>query len=284
MEKKEEEKWMMPDDFKVVETNKPEEIFNKYLAETVIKTWNTDYKDEVTGKITTVERKEVLFDRGMYIDENLFQKIMFSIQAEEIATVKVCEHKPSIKRINAQVRRYIVKLSDGLHSCSVYATRCMTPEDAAQMVSDYNTVYGLPDIKGNFSILDSSATSLKMIYKEDVNEGYWNELYNISHETIEYKVRNQHKVLPPPYQKDRFFKVSIAHWFEGEDRYERRPYVYMIPALTIMDAARLVLSYVGDDDERIYDITSIGKAPVEYAIPQSYAAAWCDKKYGVGNY
>ena len=44
MEKKEEEKWMMPDDFKVVETNKPEEMLNKYLAEKVVKKWGKIYK------------------------------------------------------------------------------------------------------------------------------------------------------------------------------------------------------------------------------------------------
>ena len=37
MEKKEEEKWMMPDDFKVIETNKPEEMLIKYLAEKAVK-------------------------------------------------------------------------------------------------------------------------------------------------------------------------------------------------------------------------------------------------------
>lgn len=96
MEKKEEEKWMMPDDFKVVETNRPEEMLNKYLAEKVVKKWTEDFIDEDTHETTSIERTEILFDRGLYIDENLLQKIMFSIQAEEIETVKVIDHKPEV--------------------------------------------------------------------------------------------------------------------------------------------------------------------------------------------
>ena len=132
MEKKEEEKWMMPDDLKVVETNKPEEMLNKYLAERAVKSWTEDFIDEDTGEPVSIERSEILFERGLYIDENLLQKIMFSIQAEEIETVKVIDHKPEVQRTNMQVKRYIVKLSDGSHICNVYALRCKTPEDAAQ--------------------------------------------------------------------------------------------------------------------------------------------------------
>lgn len=288
MEKKEEEKWMMPDDFKVVETNRPEEMLNKYLAEKVVKKWTEDFIDEDTHETTSIERTEILFDRGLYIDENLLQKIMFSIQAEEIKTVKVIDHKPEVQRTNMQVKRYIVKLSDGSHICNVYALRCKTPEDAAQMVSDYNTVYGVPNISGNFSVLESEATSLYMLYKSAVGEEYWDDLYNISMAEIKGSVRNEKKIPPYPYQKDRFWKVGLTAWIECEDKYEKSSINYVINALTLSNASRLVLEYVGFNDQsgrdRIYDITSVGKAKVDFAIPQSYAVAWCDKKYGVGNY
>lgn len=187
-----------------------------------------------------------------------------------------------------QVKRYIVKLSDGSHTCNVYALRCKTPEDAAQMVSDYNTVYGVPNISGNFSVLESEATSLYMLYKSAVGEEYWDDLYNISMAEIKGSVRNEKKIPPYPYQKDRFWKVGVTAWIECEDKYEKSSINYVINALTLSNASRLVLEYVGYNDQsgsdRIYDITSVGKAKVDFAIPQSYAVAWCDKKYGVGNY
>ena len=288
MEEKKEEKWLMPDDIKVIETNKPEEMLHKYLAETAVKTWTENFIDQDTGEKVPVERHEVIFDRGTYIDESLLPKIMFSIQSEELKTVKVCENMPLAKRHNMQVRRYIVKLSDGLHNCNVYTTRAKTPEDAAQMVCDFYTIYGLPTLSGNFSVIDSAATGLQLLYKEDLGKAYWEDLYNISHADIERRVNNAQKILPPPYQLERFFKVNVCIWDEGEDKYEKITCNYIVPALVLSDAERLVKDYLEEKDsrscrERINDITSISKANIDFAIPQSYAKAWFMKKYGESN-
>lgn len=286
MEEKKKEEWTMPEDIVVIETSKPEEMLNKYLAERAEKSWTEDFTNEVTGEKVSVERNELLFDRGTYIDEDMLQKIMFSIQAEEIKTVKVVDTKPTVKRCNAQIRRYVVKLSDGLHTSNIYTTRCKTPEDAAQMVSDYHSVYGVPGVGGNFSVLESESTSLRMIYKEDIGVEHCEEIYNICYSLIAGKVKNEDKVLPPPYQKDRYWKVSVTGWYEGVDKYEKTTMSLVVCALTVQDAALLVTEYLSERDsyDRIYDVTSIGKAKFDYAIPQSYAATWCDKKYGVGNY
>ena len=288
MEEKKEKKWMMPEDIKVIETNNPEEMLHKYLAENAVKMWTENFIDQDTGEKVPVERHEVIFDRGTYIDESLLPKIMFSIQSEELKTVKVCENKPLVKRHNMQVRRYIVKLSDGLHNCNVYTTRAKTPEDAAQMVCDFYTIYGLPTLSGNFSVIDSAATGLQLLYKEDLGKAYWEDLYNISHADIERRVNNAQKILPPPYQLERFFKVNVCRWYEGEDKYEKEAWNYIIPALVLDDADKLVKLYLKEKDsrngrERIHDITSISKANIDFAIPQSYAEAWCEKKYGENN-
>lgn len=286
MEEKKKEEWTMPEDIVVIETSKPEEMLNKYLAESAVKSWTEDFTNEVTGEKVSVERNEVLFDRGTYIDDDMLQKIMFSIQAEEIKTVKVVDTKPTVKRTNNQIRRYVVKLSDGLHTSNIYTTRCKTPEDAAQMVSDYHSIYGVPGVGGNFSVLESESTSLRMIYNEDIGVEHCEEIYNICYNLIADRVMNKDKVLPPPYQKDRYWKVSVTGWYEGEEKYEKTTMSLVVCALTVQDAALLVTEYLSERDsyDRIYDVTSIGKAKFDYAIPQSYAATWCDKKYGVGNY
>ena len=288
MEEKEEEKWLMPDDIKVIETNKPEEIFHKYLAESAIKTWTEDFVDEDTGKIMSIERHEVIFDCGTYIDESVFPKIMFSIQSEELKTVKVCDKKPMAKRNNMQVHRYIVKLSDGLRKSNIYTTRARTPEDAAQMVCDYYSIYGIPTLSGNFSVIDSASTGLRLVYKEEFGEKYWDNLYMMTHERLEDKVNNTDKVLPPPFSQNRFFKLNVCSWYEGESKYEKDTYNYIMPALTLEDAQLLMIDYFIKMDARrvrecIIDITSVSKANIDFAIPQSYAEAWCAKKYGENN-
>ena len=288
MEEKKEEKWLMPDDIKVTETNKPEEMLHKYLAERAVKTWTENFIDQDTGEKVPVERHEVIFDRGTYIDESLLPKIMFSIQSEELKTVKVCENKPLVKRDNLNVRRYIVKLADASHNCNVYTTRAKTPEDAAQMVCDYYTIYGLPTLLGNFSVIDSSTTGLRLLYKEEFGEKYWDEMYMLTHVRLEGKVKNTDKVLPPPFSQNRFFKISVCIWDEAEEKYSKSTSNYIIPALTLEDAERLMRDYLIAMDsrrgrERINDITSISKANIDFAIPQSYAKAWFMKKYGDTN-
>ena len=288
MEEKKEEKWLMPEDIKVIETNKPDEIFHKYLAESAVKTWTEDFVDEDTGKTMSIERREVIFDCGTYIDESVFPKIMFSIQSEELKTVKVCDKRPMAKRNNMQVRRYIVKLSDGLHNCNVYTTRAKTPEDAAQMVCDYYTIYGLPTLLGNFSVIDSSTTGLRLLYKEEFGEEYWDDMYQTRHVVLESLVNNTDKVLPPPFSQNRFFKVSVCLWDEAEGKFSKSTSNYIIPALTLEDATTLMKNYLNEMDSRrgsdsLYDITSITKVNIDFAIPQSYAKAWFMKKYGETN-
>ena len=288
MEEKKEGKWMMPEDIKVIETNNPEEMLHKYLAESAVKTWTENFIDQDTGEKVPVERHEVIFDRGSYIDESLLPKIMFSIQSEELKTVKVCENKPLVKRDNMNVRRYIVKLADASHNCNVYTTRAKTPEDAAQMVCDYYTIYGLPTLLGNFSVIDSSTTGLRLLYKEDLGEESWDNMYRIRHAELEGKIYNSDKVLPPPFQNDRFFKVSVCFWDEAEGKYDKSTGNYIIPALTLEDASMLMRDYLIVMDSRrgrdgINDITSISKANIDFAIPQSYAKAWFMKKYGESN-
>ena len=285
MEEKKEEKWLMPEDIKVIETNKPEEMMHKYLAENAVKTWMEDFVDKETGEPVSIERHEVIFEKGTYIDESLWPKLLFSIKAEEIKTVKVCEERPLATRKNMNVSRYIVKLSDGLHKSNIYTTMAKTPEDAAQMVCDYYSIYGLPTLSGNFSVVESAATGLTLLYKEELGKEYWEDLYNTSYKDIESKVNNTQKILPPPYQLDRFFKVNVCQWDEDMDKYDKSTRNYIIPALVLSDAERLVKSFFEEDDrlrmrERIIDITSISKANIDFAIPQSYAKAWCEKKYG----
>ena len=69
--KKDEEKWTMPEDIVTTVTNKPEEMLYKYLVKPVNKTWTEDFRDECTGENISIERSELLFEAGDYIDESL---------------------------------------------------------------------------------------------------------------------------------------------------------------------------------------------------------------------
>ncbi len=56
-------------------TSDPKKMLNMYLAKRVLKTWEESFIDEDTGETVTIERNEILFDRGTLIDQDTLAKI-----------------------------------------------------------------------------------------------------------------------------------------------------------------------------------------------------------------
>ena len=52
-------------------TSDPKKMLNMYLAKRVLKTWEESFIDEDTGETVTIERNEILFDRGTLIDQDI---------------------------------------------------------------------------------------------------------------------------------------------------------------------------------------------------------------------
>lgn len=53
------------------------ELKGKYIAERVCKKWTEDFVDPESGEIVTVERGEILFERGIVITPDVLSKINF---------------------------------------------------------------------------------------------------------------------------------------------------------------------------------------------------------------
>ena len=70
-------------------TSDPKKMLNMYLAKRVLKTWEESFIDEDTGETVTIERNEILFDRGTLIDQDILAKIRFSREADGIREVEV---------------------------------------------------------------------------------------------------------------------------------------------------------------------------------------------------
>ena len=73
-------------------TSDPKKMLNMYLAKRVLKTWEESFIDEDTGETVTIERNEILFDRGTLIDQDILAKIRFSMEADGIKEVEVSNH------------------------------------------------------------------------------------------------------------------------------------------------------------------------------------------------
>lgn len=74
-------------------TKDPKEMLNKYLSKRVLRTWIEDFIDEGTGEVTSIERNEVLFEKGTLIDQDIAVQIQFYISAGDIENVEVSNQR-----------------------------------------------------------------------------------------------------------------------------------------------------------------------------------------------
>ena len=66
-------------------TSDPKKMLNMYLAKRVLKTWEESFIDEDTGETVTIERNEILFDRGTH---RVGDFVMVKVTESSSATLK----------------------------------------------------------------------------------------------------------------------------------------------------------------------------------------------------
>ncbi len=77
----------------IIKTSTLEEIKDKYLAERLLRTWNEDFIDEDTGETVSIERNEIIFDKGTLILNDELSQINFYLQSGDIKKVAVSNQK-----------------------------------------------------------------------------------------------------------------------------------------------------------------------------------------------
>lgn len=70
-------------------TDDPGKMLGKWVARRALKTWTEDFKDEDTGKTVSVERNEVLLERGTYISQDVLSSIRFMMTEGSLKEVEV---------------------------------------------------------------------------------------------------------------------------------------------------------------------------------------------------
>ena len=62
-------------------TNKPEEMLGKYLAKRLLRTWQEDFVDNDTGEVVSIDRNEIIADRGQLITRLRFSPLLESVHS-----------------------------------------------------------------------------------------------------------------------------------------------------------------------------------------------------------
>lgn len=120
----------------IITTSNLFEMKDKYLAETLYRKWNENFIDESTGELVNIERKEIIFERGTFLDHHSLEEINFFLQSGDISKVKVSNVKRQATLVNgnAAVWVAVVKLQGKKQTFYLYANSVDT---AMQILTDY---------------------------------------------------------------------------------------------------------------------------------------------------
>lgn len=74
-------------------TSDPKRMLNKYLVNNLLRPWTEDFLDEDTKEVVSIERNEVIFEKGTLINQDNLAKIRFYMEEGSITEVEVSNQK-----------------------------------------------------------------------------------------------------------------------------------------------------------------------------------------------
>lgn len=237
-------------------------MVGKFLASNVLKSWNEDFVDESTGEAVTIERNEILFERGRYIDSDLAQQINFSIQAEEIKDVEVSNQR-RLAKPDKREGLYPFKVSAAIGSKRhSFILQAQDAVKAIEVATDYIEL----NFNYNFNITDVKLLNRVVILNErlrkfvEAEEGA-NEAGVETDDSEE--ARNDTK----------YYKVEaeVAIRTENEEEPEKRPYDFIVRTKDVDTAKVVITAWINakvrerterDGDERkVVDLSILSASP-----------------------
>ena len=77
----------------IITTSDTSQMYKKYLVNNLFRTWMEPFVDSDTGEIIEIERKELVLERGTYLDVDQLAVIQFHLQAGDVKEVTVSDQK-----------------------------------------------------------------------------------------------------------------------------------------------------------------------------------------------
>lgn len=237
-------------------------IVGKFLASNVLKTWNEDFIDESTGEVVTIERNEILFERGSYIDDDLAQQINFSIQAEEIKDVEVSNQR-RLATPNQRTGLYPFKVSARIGTkCHNFILQAQDATKAIEVATDYIEL----NFRNSFDITDIKLMDNVVILNDRLRKA------------VEAKEGGNEEGAEPDDGEEtrddtKYYKVEaeVAISTENEEEPEKKPYDFIVRTKDVDTAKVVITAWINakvkerterDGDERkLVDLSILSASP-----------------------
>lgn len=225
-------------------TLEPRKLLNMYIMKRVCKTWYEDFIDEDTNETVSIERNEVLFERGTLIDQDMLAKIRFSVEAGEITKeIEVSNQKRiGYELENRFLYPYIAQaqISDKKHKFLFYAssidTALLILKDYIEL--NYNFGFTIKMVKE----FDSCIILTDSLKERKVDE----QLSFIDEDTNESSDMEEEQ---KPEEK-KFYQIETKIKY-GED--QEITYTFVVHTYNVERAMMLITAYLKDKEDRYYE-------------------------------
>lgn len=131
-------------------TNDPAKMLGKWVARRALRTWTEDFFDNETGQTVSIERNEVLLERGTYISQDVLSSITFMMQEGSLEEVEVSnQNRQGMLLENRSLLPYkaVAKIDGKRKTFLLYAN---SVANALVIMVDYIEL----NYKGGFEITD----------------------------------------------------------------------------------------------------------------------------------
>lgn len=274
-------------------TSDPKKMLNMYLAKRVLKTWTEDFVDESTGKVVSIERNEVLFERGILIDQDVLTQIRFSMEADGIKEVEVSNQKRmAFENENKCLYPYIAQayIGDKKYKFLLYATGL---DNVIAILKDYielNYQSGFTlTMAKEFDSCIILTDNLKERKVDSASEAYLKNEISSEEYLDAMDSENTENEEPKPDEK-KFYQIGTKVVFDDE---EEKIQTFVVHTFSVDRAMMLITHWIKNREdeyakqakEKGYEYekreihTSIESAkpiPVGRFIPREFSMAYVD--------
>ena len=268
-------------------TSNPARMLNMYLAKRVLKTWTEDFIDEDTGETVSIERNEVLFERGTLIDQDTLAQIRFSMEADGIKEVEVSNQKRmAFENENKCLYPYIAQAQIGDKKCKflLYATGL---ENVIAILKDYIEL----NYQSGFTLTMAKEFDSCIILTDNLKERKTDSAacLNDGISTDECNATDAEEEESKPSEK-KFYQIETKVTFDDE---EERTQTFVVHTFNV-DRAMMLISHWLKNKEEEYEkqakekgheyekkdihtsIESAKPIPVGRFIPKEFSMAYVD--------
>ncbi|TDE53782.1 hypothetical protein [Flavobacterium sp. GT3P67] len=191
----------------VIRTSVLEEMKGNYTAERLLRTWEEDFVDEDTGNVVTIQRNEILFDRGVLMDNDVLSQINFYLQSGDIKDVLASNQKRTGIAVKNSASVYCVTILQGTKKRNYYLY-ANSVDLALNIITDFLE----QKIEGSFSF-----TSVK--------EMGFSNLIPLEDDDLD---------------KD-FYKIEVEIAYEEDDPFKQ---VYILQANDAEEAKEIIIKFI----------------------------------------